>query len=59
MPTETEESALIKRKRRLGEAEISLEAANLACSSVTDKDDHDACIFDVLATQDVDMAGSW
>lgn len=54
MPTETETS----RKRRLGEAGITLEDAERACARV-DAANRNACIFDVLATNDKDMAGSY
>lgn len=54
MPTVTEDG----RKRRLGEAAISREDAELACARV-DTHDRDACVFDVLATNDKDMAGSY
>jgi len=45
-------------KRRLGEALITEEDAALACARVAEED-RVACIFDVLATNDKDMAGSY
>lgn len=45
-------------RRRLGEAAITEKDAGLACARVSEFD-RDACIFDVLATNDVDMAGSY
>jgi len=54
MPTETETG----RKRRLGEGGISLEDAEAACARV-DAVNRNACVFDVLATNDKEMAGSY
>jgi hypothetical protein len=51
MPTKSE-------GRRLGESMISLEDAESACARVP-TDSFDACVFDVLATNDKDMAGSY
>lgn len=45
-------------KRRLGESSISVNDATLACARV-DEGNRDACIFDVLATNDKGMAGSY
>ena len=55
MPTVTESS---RKQRRLGEALITQEDAELACARVNPSD-RDACVFDVLATNDKDMAGSY
>jgi hypothetical protein len=44
--------------RRLGENLISKEDASLACARVS-PEDRDACIFDVLATNDKEMAGAY
>lgn len=54
MPDTTKKS----QKRRLGESMITKEEAALACARAS-QGDHDACIFDVLATNDLDMAGSY
>ena len=54
MPTETEDG----RKRRLGEASISRGDAEVACARVA-VINREACIFDVLATNDTDMAESY
>lgn len=53
MPTD---SIMKSRKRRLGESKISTEAAKQACALAYDQD---ACVFDVLATQNKDMAGAY
>lgn len=47
-----------KTKRRLGESLITEEAATVACARAHDGE-KDACIFDVLATNDMDVAGSY
>jgi hypothetical protein len=45
------------RNRRLAEG-MPYEEAEKACSHLA-ADEKDACIYDVLATQDADMAGAW
>lgn len=45
--------------RRLGETLISHEVAALACARVSSPEDREACIFDVLATNDKEMAGAY
>lgn len=47
-----------RKRRRLGEKLITEEDAAIACARV-DKDDGNACIFDVLATNDKGIAGSY
>ena len=51
MPTES-------KSRRLGASTVSQEAAAIACASVS-KDNFDACIFDVIATNDEGMAAAY
>jgi len=46
-------------ERRLAETSITMEEAEIACSKVSDKEERDECIFDVLATEDKDMAGAY
>jgi len=46
------------KKRRLGEVAITGEEAAIACARVS-PGDRDACIFDVLATNDKDFAGAY
>jgi len=49
-----------ERRRRLGESGISVEAAEAACSKVLkDSLDLKDCVYDVLATQDLDMVGAF
>lgn len=45
-------------RRRLGEGGISSEEAMITCSRV-DKEDIDMCVFDVIATNDKDVAGAY
>lgn len=48
------------RRRRLGESEISMEEAEAACSKVAKNIlDVKDCVYDVLATQDLDMVGAF
>ena len=47
------------KKRRLGESAVSLEDAEFACGRVTDPEDYDSCVFDVLATNEKDIAGAY
>lgn len=47
-----------ERRRRLGEAMITEADAELACAQATENS-RDACIVDVLATNDLEMAGSY
>jgi hypothetical protein len=53
MPTSEE-----RRGRRLREGALNLDDAKVACARVS-PEDTDACIFDVLATNDKDIAGSY
>ena len=44
-------------RRRLGEANVSTEAAELACAHHYDSNVRDMCVFDVIAMADLDVAG--
>lgn len=57
MPTETLEKKEL-RARRLADG-LSMDQAEQACIHITDPMDHKACVFDVIATQDTDMAAVW
>jgi len=46
-------------RRRLGELAITEMDAAQACARVTDSSERDLCIFDVMATNDKDIAGSY
>lgn len=55
MPAQEQKEA----RRRLGELAITEEEAAQACARVTDGMERDLCIFDVMATNDKDIAGSY
>ncbi|KAL3930435.1 MAG: hypothetical protein SGBAC_011766 [Bacillariaceae sp.] len=46
-------------RRRLDESSVSTEDAEKACSSLTDELDRKDCVYDILATQDLGMAGAY
>jgi hypothetical protein len=48
-----------ERRRRLGESSITEEQAEDACSSLKDAADRKDCVYDVLATQDLDIVGAF
>jgi len=49
-----------ERRRRLGESTIPVEEAEAACSKVLgDKLDIKDCVYDILATQNIDMVGAF
>ena len=48
-----------ERQRRLGESVVSEEQAAAACADVMDPLDRKDCIYDVLATEDVEMIGAY
>ncbi|KAL3937744.1 MAG: hypothetical protein SGBAC_007205 [Bacillariaceae sp.] len=47
------------RARRLAESTISEEAAEAACSHLKDEMDQKDCVYDIVATQDLDMVGAY
>ncbi|CAJ1968916.1 unnamed protein product [Cylindrotheca closterium] len=47
------------RRRRLGESNITMEQAEKACSGLKDSLDRKDCVYDILATQDMGMAGAF
>merc|ERR1712151_217492 len=53
MPTSTTQS-----RRRLSEVSISKEDAKIACAKAN-KDDYDLCVFDVIASNDMGVAGAY
>ena len=57
MPSETLEKKQL-RQRRLASG-IPMEDAEKACAHLADASDHKACVFDVIATQDTNMAAVW
>ena len=46
------------RARRLADG-LAEEAAEKACAHLAGADERKACVFDVISTQDMDMAGAW
>merc|ERR1712176_1687747 len=56
-PTKCEIPSKTQLRRRLSESEVTTEEAELACATITDKDDFDLCVFDVIATGDIDGVG--
>lgn len=47
------------RRRRLAESTISMEEAESACNGFKDPLDVKDCVYDILATQDLDMVGAF
>ena len=48
-----------ERHRRLDESSVSMEQAEKACARLTDALDRKDCIYDIIATQDMGMAGAY
>ena len=49
-----------QRRRQLGESSITLEQAEAACAaSLSDPLDFKDCVYDIMATQDLDMVGAF
>ena len=48
-----------ERTRRLTESSITEDAAEAACASLKDEFDRKGCIYDILATQNLDMVGAY
>ncbi|CAJ1928745.1 unnamed protein product [Cylindrotheca closterium] len=48
-----------ERGRRLDESNITKEEAEAACAGLDDEFDRKGCIYDILATQDLDMVGAY
>lgn len=47
------------RVRRLDESSVTEEQAEEACAGIKDEYDHLDCIYDIIATQDVEMVGAY
>jgi hypothetical protein len=47
------------RRRRLAEMTVSIEQAEAACAFIKDPLDRKDCVYDVMATQDLEMVGSF
>jgi len=48
-----------EHKRRLGESTVSEEEAEAACAGLEDEFSRKGCVYDILATQDLDMVGAY
>ena len=48
-----------ERRRRLDESDITMEQAEKACARLKDPLDQKDCVYDILATQDIGMAGAF
>jgi hypothetical protein len=48
-----------ERRRRLGESATKVAQAEEACAHVVDPDEREECIFDVMLTDDIEMAGAY
>jgi hypothetical protein len=48
-----------ERRRRLGELTVTEEQADAACASIKDPLDRKDCVYDIIATQDLDMVGAY
>ena len=48
-----------ERRRRLDENSVSEEQAEAACARLKDPSDRKDCVYDILATQDLDMVGAY
>merc|ERR1712232_70784 len=47
------------RRRRLGASDLDQAAAEKACNHLVDPKEKQACVYDVIATQDLSMASTW
>lgn len=48
-----------ERRRRLDESSITEEQAEAACAKLKDAGDRKNCVYDILATQDLNMVGAY
>jgi len=48
-----------ERRRRLDEESVTVEQAEAACAELKNPLDRKDCVYDILATQDLDMAGAF
>ncbi|CAB9514537.1 Lectin C-type domain [Seminavis robusta] len=58
MPASYEGSTAL-RGRRLGTSSVDEGVAEKACNHLLDPDEKKACVFDVVATQDLSLASTW
>ena len=48
-----------RRRRRLEESSITVEEAEKACDGLEDELTKKDCVYDVMATQDIEMVGAF
>ena len=48
-----------QRRRRLAESGIKMEEAEAACAKLENPLDRKDCVYDIIATQDLDIAGAY
>lgn len=48
-----------ERRRRLDESSVTEEQAEAACGKLNDESERKDCVYDILATQDLDMVGAY
>ncbi|CAJ1961335.1 unnamed protein product [Cylindrotheca closterium] len=48
-----------ERRRRLEESSVTEEQAEAACASIPDELDRKDCVYDIIATQDMDIVGAY
>jgi len=53
------EDPMGKRRRRLDESTVTMEQAEEACKTLKDPLSRKDCVYDILATQDLDMVGAF
>jgi len=58
-PAQCELPSKSSLRRRLSKSEISREDAEVSCSNISDNEERDLCIFDVMATNNKATAGAY
>jgi len=48
-----------ERRRRLDESSVTEAQAEAACASITDELDRKDCVYDIIATQDMELVGAY
>ena len=59
MPTTDFDKSNLRKRRRLGEAFLSKAEIEKACAHIKDPSEREACLFDVMVTGDIGMAGAF
>merc|ERR1712151_1417440 len=58
-PSKCEIPSKIDLRRRLAESNINRKSAELACSHISQQDEFNLCVFDVIATSDENVAAAY